>query len=422
MKTRRFITLLLAMILSLGMIVHVSAVAVPELPTAKVTEVIPLATGVPIYDLSGSPTGEKVDIEAEYCFEPDDPSQEQLDYYGSWYADYRVSFDRPILKESFGLYGEYSGYGTEFSVAFLFPIDVAVGDSILLLQSIGMDGAVTYQDCVKNIEKFYCGVFNKSYDNIGTTMTVELVIRDPEGSSDNWITVESVDYTFVGPALPEAVVEELIPETGLPLYDIDTFTPTGEIVKELEAEYKFTPVEPTQAQLDYYGSWKADYRVSFDTEILKHTFGLYGAYNGYGKEFSVAFLFPIDEKQPFSVPCFVANVPVKNGFISSRKKIGMESSLFDMQINGDVDLGKETIDVKMDFSPRSSGVLKSVFNSVSIAGILAYPKISINTDKAFDKALSIGMAFFMGGKQAAQEMIKQPLLQNVCADAMGAER
>ncbi|MBP5236342.1 MAG: hypothetical protein J6128_02275 [Clostridia bacterium] len=293
MKTRRFITLLLAMILSLGMIVHVSAVAVPELPTAKVTEVTPLATDVPIYDLSGSPTGETVDIEAEYCFEPDDPSQEQLDYYGSWYADYRVSFDRPILKESFGLYGEYSGYGTEFSVAFLFPTDMMVEDSILLLQAIGMEGAVTYQDCVKNIEKFYCGVFNKSYDNIGTTMTVELVIRDPEGSSDNWITVESVDYTFVGPALPEAVVEELTPETGLPLYDIDTFTPTGEIVKELEAEYKFTPVEPTQAQLDYYGSWKADYRVSFDTEILKHTFGLYGAYNGYGQEFSVAFLFPI---------------------------------------------------------------------------------------------------------------------------------
>ena len=120
------------------------------------------------------------------------------------------------------------------------------------------------------------------------------------------------------------------------------------------------------------------------------------------------------------MPCFVVNVPVKDGFISSQKKNGMENSFADMQVNGNVDLGKETIDIVMELSPRSPGVLKSMFNTVAVKGPLANPKANFNTGKAFDKALSIGMAFFMGGRQAAQEKMSQPTLKNVCADAMAA--
>ncbi len=174
--------------------------------------------------------------------------------------------------------------------------------------------------------------------------------------------------------------------------------------------------------LSGYGNSESEMAASLNGQIFINTRDVYiSSFRFHSLPKILEFLSPVDEKQALAIPCFVVNIPVKNGFISSRKKIGMENNLFDMQINGDVDLSKEAIDLKMDFSPRSSGVLKSVFNSVFVKGTLAYPKISFNTDQAIDKALSIGMAFFMGGKQAAQEMIKQPSLKNVCADAMAAQ-
>lgn len=136
----------------------------------------------------------------------------------------------------------------------------------------------------------------------------------------------------------------------------------------------------------------------------------------------LSFLSPADKTQPVTVSCGVVNVPVKNGVLSSNKKIGMESSLFDMQINGDINLGSEKVNVKLDVSPRSDGILESVFNSVSIGGTLSSPTLSVNAEKTFDRALSLGMAFFMGGKEAAKELVRQESLKNVCADALAADK
>lgn len=136
----------------------------------------------------------------------------------------------------------------------------------------------------------------------------------------------------------------------------------------------------------------------------------------------LSFLSPADKTQPVTVSCGVVNVPVKNGVLSSNKKIGMESSLFDMQLNGDINLGSETVDVKLDVSPRSEGILESVFNSVTIGGTLSSPTLSVNAEKTFDRALSLGMAFFMGGKEAAKELVRQESLKNVCADALAADK
>lgn len=133
---------------------------------------------------------------------------------------------------------------------------------------------------------------------------------------------------------------------------------------------------------------------------------------------TLSFLYPLDPKQPLSVSCAVVNLPVKSGLISSEKGIGMESDLFDAQANGDVNLSDESVKLKVDVSPRSQGVLKSVFNSFSVNGELADPEIRFDSEQAFDKALSIGMAFLSGGKEAAREMMKQQKLQNVCQAAM----
>ncbi|MBQ1631612.1 MAG: hypothetical protein II049_02180, partial [Clostridia bacterium] len=262
-------------------------------PTAAVVEIAPAAKNVPLYDIATQqPIGTVDELEAEYSFTPDNPTSEQITYYGLWHADYRISFNQDIAKDTFGLYGKYFGYGVNLEAAFQFPTDLKAGEEVYLLGSIGFDDALNYNDSVNNIQEFQCGVYNLSEDNWGKTISVDLVIWD--GSDpDTRIVVSTTDYTFKGkaklniteaPELPKANVEKITPTEMVKI---------GEDDQKLEAEYKFTPVEPTAIQLAYYGGWRADYRVSMNADTAAESFGLYGAYNGYGQEFKQGFLFPV---------------------------------------------------------------------------------------------------------------------------------
>ena len=137
-------------------------------------------------------------------------------------------------------------------------------------------------------------MFNKSADNAGKTMTVELVIWAPGTEPADAVVVATTSYTFPAqiPPLPEATVtaveEDELP-TDAPLYD-DTFQATGETTA-VDAAYIFTAVEPTEAQVAYYGGWYCDYRVSFDSTLAAESFGLYGNYGPYG---DIAFLYPVE--------------------------------------------------------------------------------------------------------------------------------
>ena len=151
--------------------------AVPPYPEAKVEMLEQPETGVPLYDAStGTTTGETADLEAEYTFTLVEPTELQLAYYGSWFADYRISLNRDVKAESFGLYGAYNGYGQELKVGFLFPTDLKEGDTVNLLSMAGYSGStgVTYNDIVNVIQSFTCGVWNTSTDNIGKTIKVGL--------------------------------------------------------------------------------------------------------------------------------------------------------------------------------------------------------------------------------------------------------
>ena len=256
---------------------------IPELPEAEVETLEPATVQV---------DGEHVTLEAEYKFTPKDPTEEQLAYYGGWYADYRISMDADTAKESFGLYGEYSGYGQEFKQGYLFPQALTKDEPVNLLALAGASG-VTYNDLVNNVGEFICGVWNESAENIGKTITVELIIWDPNDANAEPAVISTTKYTFQKPDLPTAKVETVEePKSGVPLYDT-SYQQTGETA-DLEAEYIFTPDNPTDLQIAYYGKWHADFRVSFDDDLAANSFGLFGTYNGYGQEFNVGFLFPQD--------------------------------------------------------------------------------------------------------------------------------
>ena len=203
-----------------------------------------------------------------------------------------MSMDADTAKESFGLYGEYSGYGQNFAQGYLFPQALTANEPVKLLELANLSG-VTYNDLVNNIGAFTCGVWNESADNIGKTITVELIIWDPNNANAEPAVISTTKYTFQKPDLPTAKVEAVEePRTGVPLYDA-SYNQTGETA-DLEAEYVFTPDAPTDLQIACYGKWHADFRISFDDDLAANSFGLAGAYNGYGHEFNVGFLFPTD--------------------------------------------------------------------------------------------------------------------------------
>ena len=91
--------------------------------------------------------------------------------------------------------------------------------------------------------------------------------------------------------------------------------------------------------------------------------------------------------------------------------------MFDLQISGNADLGTENLNLKIKMTPHSTGILENSVTSATVGGTLGAPKIRLDQNESLNRALSIGVAFFMGGKDLAQEMAKEGALTNVCATA-----
>ena len=174
-------------------------ISIPKYPSVKIDEK-EARTDVVLYDISNGFTELPKSIEQlnkEIVFTSLEPDKATYDAYKNWLCEYRVTFVDSFTKDSFGLFGEYSGYGNEYSVSFLFPADISAGDSVYLLQEAGL-GEVTYNDLLNNIETFDCGLFNVNASNVGKTIKVELVIRDHAANIDTAFAIASVTYEFDG--------------------------------------------------------------------------------------------------------------------------------------------------------------------------------------------------------------------------------
>ena len=162
--------------------------------------------------------GERVELDAAYCFDawpggvkPADAAQKEAEWgtHANWTADFVVSFDRTIAAKSVSLYGQTTAFGTEWVPL---PLAKALGanESYCLLNE-GLDQAVPYVAIAEEIVRFMCGVKNLSPANVGTTMTIELRLKDPNSSATrtlakrtctfrkvkkpNWFDAKIIEYT-----------------------------------------------------------------------------------------------------------------------------------------------------------------------------------------------------------------------------------
>ena len=194
-----------------GLGLALAGLAADVVPTAYVSDVGRTITA----------EGKRVELDAAYCFDawpggvkPESETERQAVYeqwgaYANWNADFVVSFDRMIAAESVSLYGQTSAFGAEW-IPLPIAKSLAANEPHRLLEE-GLGQTVPYVAIAEEIVRFMCGVKNLSSANVGTTMTIELRLSDPNSSATrtlakrtctfrkvkkpNWFDAKIAEYT-----------------------------------------------------------------------------------------------------------------------------------------------------------------------------------------------------------------------------------
>ena len=239
--------------------------------------------------------GETVTLETGYTFSTMDGAEDAAEnYYAKWNADYVVSFDKAIKANTIGLAGSYASWEDGAWIAFLIDRDMSVGEGFQILASANV--TVNYTELCTNVISFDCGAYNLASENIGTTMTVELRLINPNDASD-YIVVNSTSYTFVKTAGAPTATIETATEEKLAAINAETIEIYGEAGTDvtLETAYTFSTTEVSEtASASVYANWNADYVVSFDKAVNANTVCLAGSYDSWDNGKWIAFMIGSD--------------------------------------------------------------------------------------------------------------------------------
>jgi uncharacterized protein involved in outer membrane biogenesis len=121
-----------------------------------------------------------------------------------------------------------------------------------------------------------------------------------------------------------------------------------------------------------------------------------------------------------TLECAVAYLPVKNGVVTVRDSIGIETDRLNIVLNGSVNLSSEQINLA--FYPKEKSGLTAGLDLASLVrlqGSLAKPQVGINKEAAVSQALALGLGFLTGGAsivaQNAEGVMNKP---HPCREAM----
>ena len=121
-----------------------------------------------------------------------------------------------------------------------------------------------------------------------------------------------------------------------------------------------------------------------------------------------------------TLECAVAYLPVKNGVVTVRDSIGVETDRLNIVLAGSVNLNSEQINFA--FYPKEKSGLTAGLDLASLVrlqGSLAKPQVGINKEAAVSQALALGLRFLTGGAsivaQNAEGVMNKP---HPCREAM----
>jgi hypothetical protein len=99
-----------------------------------------------------------------------------------------------------------------------------------------------------------------------------------------------------------------------------------------------------------------------------------------------------------TLECAVAYLPVKNGLVTIRESIGIETDRLSIVLTGAVNLNSEQINLA--FYPKEKSGLTTGLDLASLVrlqGSLVKPQVGINKEAAVTQALTLGLGFLTGG-------------------------
>jgi len=175
----------------------------PELPTATVTEI------------------ENEDLTFAMNFKADEASDEQLAFYGDWFADFELTINKDVTFNANGgadgyLSGQYDAWSENWVSVPFEDVTLEANKPLKIMEYaadlMGQSGLkLTYNDVVEFVKDFDCGVFFEPEflaANPDLKVTLELKMYNPKDESVSYVIGET--YTFKGEIVAYNVNEDKV--------------------------------------------------------------------------------------------------------------------------------------------------------------------------------------------------------------------
>ncbi len=233
-----------------------------ELPTATVTK---------IYN---------EDLTFAMNFKTNEVSEEQLNYYGSWYADFEIKANKDIVFNAAGidngtadayLSGEYANFGWVNGP--ISEAELKAGEVIKVMETaakaMNEPGLrYTFKEVYEAVKDFNCGIFlTEDFldENPDIQITLELKLYNPVDPNESYKIGET--YTF-----DETNIQPKVPTATITKIDNENLT--------YAMNFKADAVD--EKQLEYYGDWYADFEIKANRDIVFNAVGVdAGTADGY---------------------------------------------------------------------------------------------------------------------------------------------
>ncbi len=190
------------------------------------------------------------------------PSDEQLAYYGDWFADFEITFNKDVTFDANGtgdgwLAGQYDAWSKNWVNVPIKPVTIKAGETLKIMEFaaelLGEAGLqLTYKDVYESVKDFDCGVFfDEEFLLANPDIEVDLNLKmySPDGAESSVIG-ESLEFTYnpETPELPTAIVTETEND-------------------DLTFSMNFKVDDTSLSQQAYYGKWYADFELTVNKTV-----------------------------------------------------------------------------------------------------------------------------------------------------------
>lgn len=177
---------------------------------AYVTDLGPMTVSYKRWeDYGNTSSTETIDLDAAYQFQPVESSEEgQLSPYKKYIADFVITADQPVALNTIALAGYYELFCKDFNADDWIVLEsnssnvITPDMEIRLVGSMGEGLDITYEmlcDFGNDGIGFLCGLKNKSSENIGKTITVQLRLYETQlNDQGHYVIADITKYIVAG--------------------------------------------------------------------------------------------------------------------------------------------------------------------------------------------------------------------------------